>query len=457
MTSPARVTLLLLLPLAACGQPQTFTTDAFPPSQWTWAWAPDSDQASYGTAVAADEGGVYATGFFGSGLYTGYTAARLGDHELPIRGETNTFLVRLDTHGRVAWARRYGDTGRLAANGLATGPEGTLYMVGSLAPAIMNEQVGRWELQPHPLVSTETSAFVARLDTAGSVLWARFVDGMVRAESVAVDPEGSVYVGGSAGMHPANGVPGDAVLAAFTDDGESRWSRTVAEAESATVRGLATTSYGVCAAGYATEGRDASGFIVGYGPGGEVLWERVVSASPNARGVSGAVLLYGAASNRDDDCYIAGSFSGSVEFAGSEFTAHDEPERTNSPSRAHKDAVVFGVNRQGEPSWATQLVGGVVSDFAHSVAVGLDGRVVAAGTFMETTRWGPDTLSVPYADGGRSPRAAFAGVLAPDGTPLGAAQSTSNAIMSTSSVAGADGAYYVTGRVGDRVYVARLE
>lgn len=454
-----RVVLLLLLPLAACKQPQMVTTDAFPSSQWTWAWAPVDDQASYGTAVAADAGGVFATGFYGIGLYSNHTAARFGDHDLLVRGEMNTFLVRLDTLGRVVWARSYGDAGRLAASGLASGPEGTLYMVGSLAPGVMNEQEGRWVLEPRPLVSTEYRAFVARIDTTGLVQWGRLIDGIVTTRSVAVDPEGNVYVGGSAGMHPGNGVPGDAVLASFTADGEFRWSHTVAEGESATVQGIATASYGVCAAGHATEEQDSSssGFVVGYGPDGEMLWERELSASPSSRGVSGNVLLYGTATSPDDACYISGGFSGTIEFAGSGFTAQDEPERINDPSRAHTDAVVFKYDRRGEPVWATQLVGGVASDFAHSITVGPDGRAVTAGTFMDTTRWGRDTLSVPYTVGQRSPRAVFAGILASDGTPLGAVQSMSNAIMSTSSVAEADEAYYVTGRMGSRVYVARLE
>ena len=452
MPSPRSVLPLALL-LCGCGGARE-AESVRSLGSWEWTWVPEGrEQSTYGTAVVADPGGVFVTGFYDGGLYGSWSEAQFGSTLLPLRGETGTFVVRLDTAGNVVWARSYGDGGSVSPGGLARDHDGGLYVVGKLDPAVMDGAPGTWVLGDTTLTAEEPRAFVARLDSLGAVRWVRLVDGMATANAVSVDPGGRVYVGGGTGVDPAIGEPGDGVISSFSTDGDPIWTATVTDGGPAMVNGLARVPGGLCASGFVTGTGGVYGFVVGYDADGAETWRRTFAAAPTPRGSSGKVLLYGAAPGADGSCVVSGGFAGALAVGPSRLAAADDP----SESAGHSDAVVVKVGPRGEPVWATQVEGGPVSDFLMAVTVGSGGEVMATGTFMGTAVFGPDTLVAPRPRGGPPVRVPLVVRLSGAGAPVGALEGEASGVASASGISTAvTGATYVTGEKGGNVFVSRV-
>ena len=471
--------------LAGCDRFRSAPLGAQPdPADSTWAWVhvPDAAQYTDGEGIVADDGGVFIVGYQSRGFQGDGGDVVWGGHALLLRGEMSFFVARHGTDGAVRWARSYGDGGQVAASAIARAPDGGLYVTGTMSRSIFTDSVGRWAAGGRTLVTAAQRAFLARLDSTGTVAWARFVDGAADAQSVAVDGAGRVYVAGGTvervgsapGGGPAIADSGDAYVASYSADGTPRWFRIVARGGYATAYSVAGTRDGVCVVGgfgtpdtvtFAGEARRFSvghGFVTSLDAAGAHRWTDTLSSrhhdpSRPERSTGGGpttitTALDAVASDAGGACYAAGQFSGVLHVATDTLVAFRAPGVDPAP-HGFTDVVIVKYDRGGRRMWGVRGIGGPSSDITGGIAVAADGRVVVAGTFMGEGSFGPYRLSLPAREpmvvDGRlvlAPRGLFVATLGPDGKVRSAVQNLPDeTIMSPEVAVSRDGVVYVTG------------
>lgn len=165
-------------------------------SDGTYMWADgfggSSGDEPLSIAISPDNSGVYTTGWFqgsvdfnpGSGSFT-----------LTSSGGKDAFINKLNSDGSFAWARDFGSTKDDAAQSVAVGSDGSVYIGGYFQGTI--------GFNPGTGVSNLTSAgnqdgLVAKLSSSGNYIWAADVGGIStdQVNGVAVDSSGNVYATG---------------------------------------------------------------------------------------------------------------------------------------------------------------------------------------------------------------------------------------------------------------------
>ncbi|MBK7470574.1 MAG: SBBP repeat-containing protein [Betaproteobacteria bacterium] len=139
-----------------------------------------------GHSIAVDDAGnAYLSGdFFGANL----TAPALA-----LIGYTDAFAIKLDAGGATTWARNFGGSiAHASGQSIAVDGAGDVYLGGTIAQA---------NLTTPPLTRIGgTDALAIKLDATGAIVWARNIGGVgafASSQSLAVDDDGNVYLGGS--------------------------------------------------------------------------------------------------------------------------------------------------------------------------------------------------------------------------------------------------------------------
>ena len=146
--------------------------------------------SDYGNGIAVDaSGNVYVTGA---------SDAAWGDPLRPWVGEYDAFVAKLDTDGALLWNTFLGgigsDDGNVisgdSGNAIAVDATGNLYVTGNSSST--------WGVPIRKF--KDDAAFVAKLDSDGALLWNTFLgakDTSAYGYGIAVDANGSVFVTGS--------------------------------------------------------------------------------------------------------------------------------------------------------------------------------------------------------------------------------------------------------------------
>ncbi|MES2932818.1 MAG: SBBP repeat-containing protein, partial [Pseudomonadota bacterium] len=149
------------------------------------------------TAIDA-AGNTYITGHLGTDVLT------LGAITLSKIGASDVFVAKLDASGTVLWAHNYGGANGSGAyangNAIAVDSAGNVYLGGDILYA-------PFTTPPMTQVSGAES-FVFKLDTSGTIVWAKNFGGAggITAKAIAVDGTGNVYLGGAASGNLTNPV-----------------------------------------------------------------------------------------------------------------------------------------------------------------------------------------------------------------------------------------------------------
>lgn len=151
-----------------------------------------SSATSQCSDLAVDGGGNVVVG----GAYRGSVDFKpgTGTYSLPTTGGGGGFVAKLTSAGALAWAQPAG-TGYTAVHGLTLDAAGSVYVVGQFQGQVdFQPGTGSTILTSHG----STDVFVSKFSAAGTFAWATSFGGTGsdRAEGIAVDAAGNVYVAG---------------------------------------------------------------------------------------------------------------------------------------------------------------------------------------------------------------------------------------------------------------------
>jgi hypothetical protein len=287
----------------------------------SWAKRGGGSTFDYGYGAATDtSGNVYVTGKF-------VGTADFGTETLTDAGSGDVFVAKYDKDGNFKWAVRAGGTGTDDGQAIDTDLAGNVYITGQFS--------GTATFGTIDLVSAGSQdIFVAKLDTAGTVLWAE------RAGGTSFE----------SGLDLAADFLGNVVVTGYFRDSFMYGSTQLTSAGSGDI------------------------FVATYNPSGTVAWARQAGSTGNDLGM-------GAAFDASGRPVVAGSFEGTVQFG------------TNTLiSVGSRDVFIATYAPSGDVVWAKRG-GGADADVANALAADGSGNSYVTGYFVDSAVFEADTLT----------------------------------------------------------------
>ncbi len=268
---------------------------------------------------------------------------------------------------RREWVRTFGGSSDDAFSAVASGADGSLYVVGTTASD---------DLAPGLARAGREDIFVARYSSTGDRVWITLVSGPGAdiAEGIAVGRDGSAFIVGRTTsrslLGAANHGEQDALIAKLDAKGGVAWLRLLGGSEWDIAAGVAVAPGGaVYVAGW-TESRriekqrsngSAHVLLARYTASGDRVWLRL-------QGGAWGVIGTGVAASRDGAVYVTGYLAREATVAG---------RATNTDA--------FVARYQGGRRLWMRTIGGPGPDRGSAITVGRDGSIVLAGSFAKET------------------------------------------------------------------------
>ena len=239
-----------------------------------WQKTLGGSRDDYGPSVAvAPDGSVYVCGHT-------YSASV---------GECDFLLVKFSSSGTVQWQKILGGGKGDYGESVAVAPDGSVYICGFTYSA----GAGEYDF------------FLAKYSSSGTVQWYKTLGGSSDDEgySVAVAPDGSVYVCGIArSARDAGG--SNFLLAKFSSSGTVQWQKSLGDSSHSTYgRSVAVAPDGsIYACGYTylgSAGRDEA-LLAKFSSSGTVQWQKTLGGSGNDD-------VYSVAVAPDGSVYVCGN------------------------------------------------------------------------------------------------------------------------------------------------------
>jgi hypothetical protein len=385
-------------------------------SEFLWAKGMRGTSNDGGWSIAVDlEGNVYTTGYFQGtvdfdpGEYT---------YNLTSAGGLDIFVSKVDSGGNFLWAKRVGGTNADRGNGLAVDSLGNVYTTGSFYHSI--------DFDPGPgtyLLGSEdafSDVFVLKLDKFGNFVWAMRMVGaygggvLDEGWSVAVGSGFNVYVTGGFTFGDDIGVFQSAFVAKLDSGGHILWGKHLGgprdNAEFEYGYGVAVDSDGnVYTTGFLNSGSLQSGpfypiaagesaeiavskssgivgtletntlesfdiFVCKLNGNGDFLWTKIIGGTGHDKG-------YGIAVDSSGNVYTTGAFAVTVDF---------DPgvDTFNLTAGGGLDIFVSKLNGSGGFVWAKRM-GGASNDEGHSLVLDSVYNVYTTGMFQGAADFDP--------------------------------------------------------------------
>jgi len=295
-----------------------------------------------------------ATDRVGSAYVVGQTEGTLPGQQSS--GGWDAFIRKYDASGAEQWTRQFGGGGADIASGVAVGPGGDLYVVGTTSSTL-----------PGQTSAGSFDAFIRRYNAAGEEVWTRQFGTPPgdNARRVTVDPNGAVLVVGSTeGALPGQASAGgfDVFVSMFQADGRQIWTRQFGSGGDDFGVAIGTDRYGgISVAGSADQALpgQSSGttFLSHFDVGGTALWT-------DQFGTGQSDDAWDVAVDRDGAAYLVGT------------TEHVLPGEQSS---GRLDGFIRKYSVDGQKLWTHQF-GTPENDNAFAVALDDQGIVVAGST-----------------------------------------------------------------------------
>ncbi|XXY44871.1 serine/threonine-protein kinase [Sorangium sp. So ce269] len=276
-------------------------------------------------------------------------------------------------------AMRLGDDERQSIGAVAADAGGNLWITGPFRGTI---DLGAIRLQG----AGYADVFVARLDPAGEVLWARrFGDAEWQSSGdIALDRAGNALVTGAFrgaidfGEGPLRNPAGSDIFVAKLDAaGNALWSKRFGdESEQGGNRVAVDEAGNVVVAGQCSGSLDLGDGAL-RGAGRYDIFLAKLDASGNTRwsrrlGDAAEQLAYGLGLDAEGNIFLMGGFEGAIDLGGERLT-----------SAGSMDVFVARFDADGRPRWGRRF-GGPEHNNAYSVVVDAAGDVTVTGSFQGT-------------------------------------------------------------------------
>jgi hypothetical protein len=328
-----------------------------------------------------------------AGTYVG--SATFGNTTLTsTTGATDSFLAKLDLNGNVLWAVSAGGANTTQVNALGLDSAGNIYAAGQYTGTATFGSVSLTSTGG----TSSSNAFVAKYSPSGSVLWATSMGGTLTslAVGVAVDSSGNVYAAGtlygsgsfgSVTLTSAGGY--DAFLAKLDTSGTVSWADDFGGTGTDQAKAVAVDSAGNAimtgqfqnTAAFGSVSLTSAGgfdaFVTKVSSSGVVSWAKGFGSTGTDSGATVAVDSTGAVT-------VAGQFSNTVTFGTS----------ATLTSAGGTDVFVLHLDGSGNFGWVKGY-GGSGNDTATSVALVSDGSgdVVLTGSYGASAIFDTMTLA----------------------------------------------------------------
>jgi hypothetical protein len=288
-------------------------------------------------------------------------------------GGRDASAVKLDTAGSLTWNAFLGASGSDYGTGIALDGSGNVYVAGWSDSTWGNPVIA---------FAAGRDAFVAKFNTAGSLIWNTFLGGSYTdtGAGIAVDGSGNIYIGGSSNAtwgspvraHSGNN---DTFAAKLDSAGGLTWSTFLGGIGNDPAYGIAVDGSNVYLTGYSHEtwGSPVRAFVGGYD-----------SFAAKLNSTTGALtwntFLGGGFDEQGKGITVDGS--GNVYVIGFSSGTWGDPVRSFSSGN---DAFIAKLDSSGALTWSTFL-GGSAYDQGFGIAVDGDGNVFGTGHSFGT--WG---------------------------------------------------------------------
>ncbi|MCP4641529.1 MAG: hypothetical protein GY851_13890 [bacterium] len=311
--------------LTSAGYGDVFVLKLDNAGNFAWASAMGGVSSDAGTSVTEDTAGnIYVTGAFQG---TADFDPGPGTYNLTSAGNTDMFVLKLDSAGNLVWARAMGGTFGCFSHGVAVDAVGSVYTSGFFH--------GTADFDPGPGTYNLSSAgsgdvFVSKLDSAGSFVWAKSVGGTSSDKDydVVLDGGGSVFTTGQfQGTVDFDPGPG---------------------------------TYNLSSAG------SGDVFVLKLDSGGNFVW---VKAMGGHIGTGHSIAL-----DSGGSIYTTGRFEGVGDFDPGAGVFNLTPA-------GNADIFVSKLDSAGDFVWAKAMGGALGDDYAESIAVDASGNVCTTGRF----------------------------------------------------------------------------
>lgn len=309
------------------------------------------------------------------------------------------------------WARQFGGAGTDVGYDVTTDAAGNIYVTGYFN--------GTVDFDPGAGVASLSSTggddiFIIKLNSAGSLIWARQMGGAgnERAWNVFVDASGNVHTTGwfegTADFDPGAGVAdltaagaNNAFVSKLDSSGGFVWAKMLGGSTYSEGNGIGVDAAGnVYTAGFFKGAGDfdpGAGVFTMTPTGQEDAFVSKLDSSGAfvwARRMGGSKYAYPAGLTLDSNSnvHVVGSFSGSVDF-------NPGAPIASLTSAGDEDIFVVKLNSAGTYQWARRF-GGPEPDYGHDIAVDDNGDILTTGSFDGTVDFNPGSATFNLASGG---------------------------------------------------------
>ena len=300
-------------------------------------------------------------------------------------GQSDVFVVKYDKDGNHIWSKGFGNLSFDEGTAIEFDSAGNILLTGNFIGSI--NFGGR-----HLLGVADTDIFLVKLDPSGNHIWSKAFSGAFHnfGESLAVDASDNVVACGLirdfanfAGVLLRGPGISSAYLVKYDSDGNHLWSQALGGSIGEIGRGVSidsqnnivmTGAYNSIDADFGGGPLSSSGksdvFLAKFDSGGNHLWSRGFGATEHDQGRAVGV------DRSDDDIFITGEMSGSVDFGGGALAFS-----------GFNDFFVAGFDRMGNHIWS-KSAGGTEDDRGWGIDVTDIGDIVVTGEFQETIDFG---------------------------------------------------------------------
>ena len=334
----------------------------------TYVW-----NSFFGSSSGNDDGEAIAVDSSGNIYVTGYSNGTWGFPINAYSGDSDIFVLKLNSSGAVQWNTFFGSSSEGDYGfGIAVDGSGDVYVTGY--------SYGTWG-SPLNAYSGDYDIFVLKLSSSGALQWNTFFGSSSGSDAgfgIAVDSSGNIYVTGDSNGtwgFPLNAYSGDydIFVLKLSSSGALQWNTFFGSSSGSDAGdGIAVDSGGnIYVTGYSTA---TWGFPLNAYSGDYDIFVLKLSSS-------GAVqwnTFFGSSSGSDNGKGIAVDSSGNVYVTGYSTATWGSPLNAYSGSGDY-DIFVLKLSGSGAVQWNTFFGSSIGADLGNGIAVDSRGNIYVTG------------------------------------------------------------------------------